>query len=122
MRTKYIYDISLNHSWNEKCLRQNLYRKSKHTFLCSKTFLRKSGRLYDNLEKHCTARWVPDDNMAYALFMLDNQATYTHSEYVILIAFPGRQWLRESAWMLRLYVLRIILLLMPDGGQTPKAQ
>jgi len=33
------------------------------------------------------ARWVPT-------------ATNTHSEYVILIAFPLRQWLHERAWML----------------------
>ena len=28
----------------------------------------------------------------------------THSEYVILIAFPRQQWLRGRASMLRLYV------------------
>ena len=33
-----------------------------------------------------------DDNMAYARYMLD---TDTHSEYVILIAFPLQQWLLE---------------------------
>jgi hypothetical protein len=32
------------------------------------------------------------------------KATGTHSEYVILIAFPRQQWLRERASMLRLYV------------------
>jgi hypothetical protein len=29
------------------------------------------------------------------------KATDTHSEYVILIAFPRRQWLRECASVLR---------------------
>jgi len=29
------------------------------------------------------------------------EATNTHSEYVILIAFPRQQWLHESASMLR---------------------
>ena len=29
------------------------------------------------------------------------KATNTHSEYVILIAFPHQQWLHESALMLR---------------------
>jgi len=33
-----------------------------------------------------------------------NEVTDTHSEYVILIAFPLLQWLRERASMLRLYV------------------
>jgi hypothetical protein len=32
------------------------------------------------------------------------KATDTHSEYVILIAFPRQQWLRERASFLRLYV------------------
>jgi hypothetical protein len=32
------------------------------------------------------------------------KATDTHSEYVILIAFPRQQWLRERASVLRLYV------------------
>ena len=30
LRPKYMYDISLNFSWNEKCFRQKLWRKSKH--------------------------------------------------------------------------------------------
>ena len=34
------------------------------------------------------ARWIP-------------KATNTHSEYVILIAFPPQQWLHERASMLR---------------------
>ena len=29
------------------------------------------------------------------------KATDTHSEYVMLIAFPLQQWLRERAWMIR---------------------
>ena len=29
------------------------------------------------------------------------KATNTHSEYVILIAFPPQQWSHESAWLLR---------------------
>ena len=32
------------------------------------------------------------------------KATNTRSEYVILIAFPRQQWLRERALVLRLYV------------------
>ena len=38
--------------------------------------------------------------------MPDNYGNHadTHSEYLILIAFPRQQWLRERASMLRLYV------------------
>jgi hypothetical protein len=45
----YIYDnIWLNSSLNEKCLKQMLYRKSKHIFLHSAFFFfRKS---YDNVK------------------------------------------------------------------------
>ena len=32
------------------------------------------------------------------------KATNTHSEYVILIAFPWQQWLQERASVLRVYV------------------
>jgi len=32
------------------------------------------------------------------------KAKNTHSEYVILIAFPWQQWLRERASVLRLFV------------------
>ena len=32
------------------------------------------------------------------------KATDTHSEYVILIAFPRQQWLRERALSITLYV------------------
>jgi hypothetical protein len=38
-----------------------------------------------------SARWI-------------TKATDTRLEYVILIAFPRQQWLRERASMLRLYV------------------
>ena len=33
-----------------------------------------------------------------------SKATDTHSEYVILIAFPRLQWLHERAWMSCLYL------------------
>ena len=33
------------------------------------------------------------------------KATNTHSQYVILVAFPQQPWLHERASILRLYVL-----------------
>jgi hypothetical protein len=41
----------------------------------------------------CIATWLPKD-------------TNTHSEHVILTAFPLQQWLRERATMLRYHQLR----------------
>ena len=58
------------------------------------------------MEKYGTARQATDDNiircMRFACWI--TKATDTHSEYVILIAFPRQQWLRERASMLLLYV------------------
>jgi hypothetical protein len=55
------------------------------------------------MEKYVTARQTTDDNiirrMRFACWI--TKATHTHSEYVILIAFPWQQCLRERASMLR---------------------
>jgi hypothetical protein len=50
------------------------------------------------------------------------KATYTHSEYVIFIAFPLQQWLHKCIWMLHFYVhcLSCLLLsLIRNTGQSP---
>jgi hypothetical protein len=53
------------------------------------------------VEKYYTAGQATDDNMAHAHFMLNAEGyKYTHSEYVILIAFPQQQWLHERASIL----------------------
>jgi len=39
------------------------------------------------------------------------KATNTHTEYVILIAFPLQQWLHERASLLRHSTLRVLLIL-----------
>jgi hypothetical protein len=104
----YIYDnISLNPSQEEKYFIINLHIKSKHTFFVQKNFFpRKSCRLWDNVEKYGTAWQATDDNiirrMRFTCWI--TKATDTHPEYVIFIAFPHQQWLRERASMLRLYV------------------
>jgi len=49
-----------------------------------------------------TAGQATDDNMTLRMRFTHwlTKATNTHSEYVILIAFPLQQWLRERASML----------------------
>ena len=42
--------------------------------------------------------------MCIACWMPKTTNTHTHTKYVVLIAFPLQQWLRERASMLRLYV------------------
>jgi hypothetical protein len=56
------------------------------------------------VEKYGTAGQATDDNitrrMHFACWI--TKATDTYSEYVILIAFPRQEWLRECTSMLRL--------------------
>jgi hypothetical protein len=56
------------------------------------------------VEKGGTAGQATDDNiirrMRFACWITN--ATDTHLEYVILIAFPRQQWLHERASVLRL--------------------
>ena len=55
------------------------------------------------MEKYSRARQATDINtiwrMCFACWI--TTATDTHVEYVIIIAFPWQQWLRERASMLR---------------------
>ena len=69
-------------------------------------FIRKSCRLWDNVEKYGRARQATDDNIIRRMRIACciPKATDTHSEYVILIAFPLQQWLCERSSILRLYV------------------
>ena len=56
------------------------------------------------MEKYCRTGQATDDNMTLRMRFTHwlTKATNTHSEYVILIAFPLQQWLRERASVLRL--------------------
>jgi hypothetical protein len=47
------------------------------------------------------------------------KATNTHSEYVILVAFPLQQWFRELASMLRYTTLLLLLNLAKVGAAWP---
>jgi len=95
--------------------------KIKTYFVFSNYFLRKSYRLWDNVENYCRAGQATDGNMAHAHCMLYTYCysytqthTHTHSEYVILNAFPQHQWLYESASLF--YVtctLRVLLQFCP---------
>jgi len=66
---------------------------------CLVTFSRKSCRFLGNVEKYNRARQATGDKVTRRTriaFWL-TKAKDTHSEYVILIAFPRQQWLRERA-------------------------
>jgi hypothetical protein len=86
---------------NEKCFRQKLQRKLKHTFDGS-PLPPKLCCLWDNVEKYGTARQATDDNIIWHMCIACwiTKATNTHSKYVILIAFPLWQELHKRALML----------------------
>jgi hypothetical protein len=78
--------------------------KIKTHIFCSITFSQKSCHLCD-VEKYGRDGQATDENkrrMRFACWI--TKATDTHSEYVILIAFPRQQWLRDRASMLSSYV------------------
>ena len=82
-------------------------QKIKTHILRSIIFYRKSCCLWDNVEKYGMARQATNDNIVRLMCFACRikQATNTHSEYVILVAFPQQQWLYDRASMLRLYVI-----------------
>ena len=71
-RPIYIFDhLSLNSSNNEKCFRQKLYRKSKHTF-CVQWLFSENRAVYEIMwEKYSRTGEATDDDMAHAHCMLD---------------------------------------------------
>jgi hypothetical protein len=72
------------------------------------------------VEKYCRVRQATDDNMTYAHGMLITKTTNTHSEYVILIAFPLQQRLHERASMLRYtYIASLVFQFFSTWSQTP---
>ena len=83
-------------------LQTNLWRKSKHIF-CPVTFF------YPENRAVCEIGWkntVKPDIPQVTVWRMritrwKPNATNTHSEYVILIAFLLQQWLHEHASMLR---------------------
>jgi len=54
-----------------KNIAHEICRESRSTYFMFNNFFRKSCRLWDNVEKYCTAGQTTDDNMAQAHFVLD---------------------------------------------------
>jgi hypothetical protein len=95
----YFYNnISLSSSYNEKFFRQSR-RENQNTHFTFNNVFPKIAPLWDNVEKCDGAMEATDDDtiehMRFAC--LFNKATDTRSEYIILIAFPRLQRLRERA-------------------------
>jgi len=121
-----VYDhISLISSYNEKCFRQTFVEKIKAYNLCSRTFSRKSCRLWDNVGKtRGRAGQATDDNITRRIRVACRiaEATDIHSEYVIFIAFPRQRWLREhaSVWHYSTYIACLVCFQPPVDTRPNK--
>jgi len=83
--------------------RMKFVEKIKTHILCSVTFFRKSYRFWDKVEKYCTVGQATDDTVIRLMRITCwiTKVTNTHSQYVILTAFPLQTQLHEPAWILR---------------------
>jgi hypothetical protein len=105
-RPIHIYENVLSSSsQNEKYFRQSCRENKKSHFVFSNT-PGKSCRLWDNMWKYGTAvRAVGGNIMRRLRFSCwVTKPTETHSEYVLLTAFPRQRWFRERALLLPLYL------------------
>jgi len=85
------FNISLNSSENEQIFQTKLVEKIKTYILCTITVFRKSCPLWDKVEKYGRARQTTNDSTLHMRFAcVITKATDTHSECVILIAFPRK--------------------------------
>jgi len=92
--------------------------QNKH-FMISNFFFSKILPLMDKVEKQCRAWQATDDNMVYAHCVCwIIKAPDTHSEYVILIAFPLQQWLQERASMLHCTFIACLVSKWPEIQQS----
>jgi hypothetical protein len=98
-KSMYIYYISLK--W--EMFQKKRCREIKTQFCVLNFFSLKIFLLWDNVEKHCRAREITDDNLIrhMRLACWVTKATDTRSEYAIIIAVPWEQLLRQRASMLR---------------------
>jgi hypothetical protein len=73
--------------------------KIKTHILCSITFF-ENRAVYENVEKYCSAGQATDNSTRVLIAYWVPKATHTHSEHVILIAFPLQQLLQGRASVL----------------------
>jgi hypothetical protein len=110
-RPIYILIITCSFVLRMRSVSDKRCRENQNT-LCPYFFLlRKSYRLWDNVEKFGTAGQALDENTARLMRVACciPKATDAHSECAILIAFPLQQWLHERASMWRsTYVARLL--------------
>jgi hypothetical protein len=93
--------ISLDYTHNTNCFAQKLYRKSKQTFCIQQHFPENRAVCKIMWNYVVQPDWPQMTIRRMRCASCIPKATNTHSEYVIHIAFPRPQWLRERASILR---------------------
>jgi hypothetical protein len=90
-RSVYIYDTDSLSSSQNQMFRTEVSAKIRTCILCSITFLRKSYRVWDNVEKYGRTWLAAGNNMVQRtrLVCWIPETTNAHSKHVILIAFPS---------------------------------
>jgi len=97
----HFFHISLIYSYNEM-FQIKVVEKNKTHIWCSIIFFRKSFRLWDNVEKYCTAGqaiWIYGACVLHAGYL--RPQIHTPSGAVTLFAFTLQQWLHGRASLLR---------------------
>ena len=91
--------------------------ENQNTYFIFENFSRKSCRLWENVDKFCTAGQATNDNeigrMRIACYI--NEATNTHLEYARLTASPLQQWLRQRVSALRCTHIACLVRTRPDS-------
>ena len=84
----------------------NITEKIKTRSLCLiPFFFQKSCHLWDDVEKYCRARKATMTIWHTGIACWIPKTTNTHSEYVMLVAFPLLQWLHKCALC---YIIRTL--------------
>ena len=80
--------------------------ENKNTHFTFNDFFLKATPFMRYVKKYCSAEEITDENTLRRKHFVRcvTQATNTHLDYVILIAFPIQERLRERSSILRLYV------------------
>jgi len=98
--------------------------KSKHILYSKLFFFRKSYLLWDNVKKKYGTAGRGGQMIIWRMRIAFRipKATDTHSECVILIAFPRNQWLHERAPMLRYTYIAVLFTVIFSGSLLCRIQ
>jgi len=116
MTTDTHFSSHLAHFFSEREMFQTKFvEKIKTDILCSVAFSVRRA-VYEIMWNNTAERGRPQVIWSMRTACWITKATNTHSEYVILIAFPQQQWLQERASMLPYMYIACLV----SGNRTQK--